>query len=147
VTPGWTASLQYDAWDDGRLVLHNAPVDGNYGIDISVTAASPSGASTTRRQQLRQILVSGQEVVWDDDYYRAVEGCLDQLSDLAEEIGREGPPVRRLPGIGPRPGLERIRLDRAASAYTRLKSRDAARAAELERLVALRYGVSIALDD
>ena len=128
-------------------MLRNAPVDGSYSIDVSVSAVGSSGRPRPGGSSRARSWSAGRRWSWEDDYYRAVDGCLDQLSDLAEEIGREGiRPVRRLPGIEAPPR-------RIASASigprrrTRLKSRDAGRAAELERLVALRYGVAIAPED
>ena len=142
---GLGGNIHYDVWDDGRLVLRNAPVDGSYSIDVSVSAVGSSGRPRPGGSSRARSWSAGRRWSWEDDYYRAVDGCLDQLSDLAEEIGREkSARCAASPGSGPAGGSHPPRSGRVAA---RLKSRDAGRAAELERLVALRYGVAIAPED
>ena len=114
---GLGGNIHYDVWDDGRLVLRNAPVDGSYSIDVSVSAVGSSGRPRPGGSSRARSWSAGRRWSWEDDYYRAVDGCLDQLSDLAEEIGRESPPGAPPPRDRAPPTADRIRLDRAASAH------------------------------
>ena len=144
-----TVTIDYEVHPDGRLMLRNVPSDGNYDIAVGLAAAQSDGVASSERRVERQVILRGQEVVWDDAYRREIGGCLDQLADtLRGTIIRRSPPIRRIRWPEPEPPsplLSTARLDRAAAAYQQLAATDPAKGRELARLVSLLYGVDIDL--
>ncbi|TDQ53732.1 hypothetical protein [Actinorugispora endophytica] len=143
VRDGVRVSLDFVVRDDGLLVLRNRPEDGNYQVDVAVSAVDADGDPATRRERSRTLVVQGQALTLSGDVRDAVSGCLDDLLERAHDLPLD---LSAVPRPRPEPWLERddlVRLGRASTAYRRLTRSDPHLAGDLAHLVRLRYGVEV----
>jgi len=94
-----TAKVRYQV-EPSALVLIGDPTDGNYTLDIEVTAneADPHAPSPAAPSTANGVVkMVGQVLTYEDAYYEALEACIKHLQELDHRFSKSV-----------RPGLRRI---------------------------------------
>jgi hypothetical protein len=69
---------------DQTLRLFNDPADGSYTADVTVTISDGRGAGSTRSTRVLKssAVFTGQEFVWEDQYYKDRDACYAYLRTI-----------------------------------------------------------------